>query len=59
MSQENVEIVREAFQAFLEEDVERSAQLVSPEVDFHGTVGGLQEGQTRSSSKAALSLRID
>ena len=46
MSQENVEIVREAFQAFLEEDVERSAQLVSPEFEFHGTGGGLQEDLT-------------
>jgi ketosteroid isomerase-like protein len=45
MSQENVELVREAFEAFLGGDVEKSAQLVDPEVEFHGTVGGLQEGQ--------------
>jgi ketosteroid isomerase-like protein len=45
MSQENVEIVREAFEAFLGGDLEKSAQLVDPEVEFHGTVGGLQEGQ--------------
>ena len=46
MSQENVEVVREAFEAFLGEDREKTAQLVDPEVEFHGTVGGLQEGQT-------------
>jgi ketosteroid isomerase-like protein len=45
MSQENVEIVRDAFEAFLGGDREKTAQLVDPEVEFHGTVGGLQEGQ--------------
>jgi ketosteroid isomerase-like protein len=45
MSQENVEIVREAFESFLGGNQEMTAQLVDPEVEFHGTVGGLQEGQ--------------
>jgi ketosteroid isomerase-like protein len=45
MSQENVKIVREAFESFLGGDREKTAQLVDPEVEFHGTVGGLQEGQ--------------
>ena len=45
MSQENVKIVREAFEAFLGGDQEKTAQLVDPEVEFRGTVGGLQEGQ--------------
>jgi ketosteroid isomerase-like protein len=45
MSEENVEIVREAFEAFLGGDQEKTAQLVDPAVEFHGTVGGLQEGQ--------------
>jgi ketosteroid isomerase-like protein len=45
MSQENVEVVREALEAFLGEDREKTAQLLDPEVEFHGTVGGLQEGQ--------------
>ena len=38
-------IVREAFEAFLGGDQEKTAQLVDPEVEFHGTVGGLEEGQ--------------
>jgi ketosteroid isomerase-like protein len=46
MSQENVDLVRAAFEAFLAGDRERTARLVDPEVEFHGTVGGLQEGQT-------------
>jgi ketosteroid isomerase-like protein len=45
MSQENVRIVREAFESFLGGDEEKTAQLLDPEVEFHGTVGGLQEGQ--------------
>jgi ketosteroid isomerase-like protein len=40
-----MEVVREAFEAFLEGDAEKTAQLLDPEVEFHGTVGGLQEGQ--------------
>jgi ketosteroid isomerase-like protein len=45
MSEENIKLVREAFEAFLSRDQEKAAQLVDPEVEFHGTVGGLQEGQ--------------
>jgi uncharacterized protein len=45
MSKDNVEVVRQAFEAFLGEDREKTALLVDPEVEFHGTVGGLQEGQ--------------
>ena len=45
MSQENVEIAREAHEAFLRGDQEKAAQLVDPEVEFHGTVGGLEEGR--------------
>jgi ketosteroid isomerase-like protein len=45
MSEENVTTVREAFEAFLRGDQEKTADLVDPEIEFHGTVGGLQEGQ--------------
>jgi ketosteroid isomerase-like protein len=45
MSQENVEIVREVFESFLSGDQQRTARLVDPEVEFHGTVGGLEEGR--------------
>jgi ketosteroid isomerase-like protein len=46
MSQENVKLVQEAFEAFVRGDRVKAARLVDPEVEFHGTVGGLQEGQT-------------
>ena len=45
MSQENVELVREAFESLLGGDLDKAAQLVDPEVEFHGTVGGLEEGR--------------
>jgi ketosteroid isomerase-like protein len=45
MSQENVEIVRKAFESFLGGDLEKAKQLVDPQVEFHGTVGGLEEGR--------------
>jgi ketosteroid isomerase-like protein len=45
MSEENVKLVREAFEAFWGGDAEKAAELVDPKVELHGTVGGLQEGQ--------------
>jgi ketosteroid isomerase-like protein len=45
MSRENVEVVREAFESYLSGDFEKTAQLLDPEVEFHGTVGGLEEGR--------------
>jgi ketosteroid isomerase-like protein len=45
MSQENVEIVRKSFEAWLGRDRETTAQLVDPGAEFHGTVGGLEEGR--------------
>ena len=45
MSEENVEIVREAWEAFQAGDEEATARLIDPELEFHGTVGGLQEGE--------------
>ncbi len=46
MSQENVAVVRDAFEAFAEQAWERMAQLTDAEVELHGTVGGLEEGRT-------------
>ena len=45
MSEENVKLVREAFAAFVAGDQEKAAELVDPEVEFRGTIGGVQEGQ--------------
>ena len=45
MSEENVKLVREVFAAFLAGDQEKAADLLDPEVEFRGTIGGVQEGQ--------------
>jgi hypothetical protein len=45
MSQENVEIVREVFEASTGGAWERVAHLIDPEVEFRGTIGGLEEGR--------------
>jgi len=45
MSEENVELVRDFFEAALRQDWKRAAELLDPDVEAHGTVGGLEEGQ--------------
>ncbi len=44
MSQENVEIVRRTVEAILRGEWEQAAQLLDPDAEGHGTVGGLSEG---------------
>jgi ketosteroid isomerase-like protein len=45
MSEENVNVVREGFESYMRGDLETTARLIDPEVEFHGTVGGLEEGR--------------
>jgi len=44
MSQENVEIVRRMSELLSGGDWEGMAEVVDPDVELHGTVGGLEEG---------------
>ena len=44
MSQENVELVRAAYLAVVGGEWNLAADLLDPEVELHGTVGGLDEG---------------
>jgi ketosteroid isomerase-like protein len=44
MTQENVEVVRQVYGAFQEGDSEKVMNLVSPDVELHGTSGGLSDG---------------
>jgi ketosteroid isomerase-like protein len=43
MSQENVEIVKRSYEAFNRRDVDGAMELLDPEVELHGTIGGLEE----------------
>jgi hypothetical protein len=45
MSEENVEIVRAANEAFLVGDVEAALDALDPEIEWHATVGGIDEGR--------------
>ena len=45
MSQENVEIVRAANEAFLTGDVETALDALDPRIEWHATVGGIDEGR--------------
>ena len=45
MSQENVEIVKRAGEALERRDWQAGTDLFDPNVELHGTVGGLEEGK--------------
>ena len=45
MSEENVNVVRDFLDAGKREDWTRVAELVDPDVELHGTVGGVEEGR--------------
>ena len=45
MSQENVEIVRNVYEATLRSDWNSMSELIDPDFEFRGTVGGLEEGR--------------
>ena len=44
MSRENVEIVRQLYESFKRRDWDGLADLFDPDVEQHGTVGGVEEG---------------
>jgi len=44
VSQENVEIVRRLYELWSGKDWEAMVDLVDPDVEQHGTIGGLEEG---------------
>jgi ketosteroid isomerase-like protein len=45
MSHENVEMVRHVYDAFLRGDWKSMSELIDPDAEFRGTVGGLDEGR--------------
>jgi len=60
MSRENVEIVRNMYGAFVTGEWERTSELLDPEVEFHGTVGGLEEGRvSRGIEEIRQSFDVD
>jgi ketosteroid isomerase-like protein len=45
MSQENVEVVRAASEAFEAGALESALEALDPEIEWHATVGGIDEGR--------------
>ena len=45
MSRENMEIVRRATEAMLSGDAATALEALDPDVEWHATVGGLEEGR--------------
>jgi uncharacterized protein len=45
MSQENIEIVRAANEAFVGGDIEAALNALDPQIEWHATVGGIDEGR--------------
>ncbi|MGH2926468.1 MAG: nuclear transport factor 2 family protein [Solirubrobacterales bacterium] len=54
MSQENVEVVRAANEAFLGGDVAAALESLDPEIEWHGTVGGIDEGRVYHGREAVV-----
>jgi ketosteroid isomerase-like protein len=52
MSQENVEVVRRVYGAFRRNDLDRMVEFVTPDVELHGTRGGLSEGHVARGTDA-------
>ena len=59
MSQENVEIVRGAQEAFLAGDIDAALDALDPEIEWHAAVGGLDEGQVARGRTAVVQAFAD
>jgi ketosteroid isomerase-like protein len=45
VSEENLSVVRKANEAFVSGDVETALDLLAPDIEWHATVGGIDEGR--------------
>jgi ketosteroid isomerase-like protein len=59
MSQENVEIVRAANDAFLSGDIETALDALHPEIEWHATVGGVDEGRIYRGREEVVQAFVD
>ena len=59
MSRENVEIVRAANDAFLSGDIETALDALDPEIEWHATVGGVDEGRVYKGREEVVRAFVD
>jgi ketosteroid isomerase-like protein len=59
MSEENVEVVRAMNEAFAEGDLEGALARLHPEIEWHGTKGGLDEGKVYRGHREVIAAFVD
>jgi ketosteroid isomerase-like protein len=59
MSEESVEIVRAATEAMIGGDAEAALNALSPNIHWHATVGGVEEGRVYSGREAVAQAFVD
>jgi ketosteroid isomerase-like protein len=59
MSQENVELVRAMNEAFDEGDIEGALAQLHPEVEWHGTKGGLDDGKVYRGHREVIAAFVE
>jgi ketosteroid isomerase-like protein len=59
MSQENVEVVRAMNEAFLAGDIDAALEALDPEIEWHATVGGIDEGRVYRGREEVVQAFID
>jgi ketosteroid isomerase-like protein len=59
MSQENVEIARACSEAFMNGDIETALDALDPEIEWHATVGGLDEGRVARGREEVVQGFVD
>jgi ketosteroid isomerase-like protein len=59
MSQENVEVVREMCESFVAGQIERALELLDEDVEWRGTVGGLDEGRIYRGHKEVIAAFME
>jgi ketosteroid isomerase-like protein len=59
MSEENVEIVRAATEAMIRGDAQAALEALDPEIEWHATVGGIDEGRVARGREEVAEAFVD
>jgi ketosteroid isomerase-like protein len=59
MSKENVEVVRRSCEAFVAGDAETAMAALDPQIEWHATVGGVDEGRIARGHEEVVQAFID
>lgn len=59
MSQKNVEVVRRSCEAFVAGDAETAMAALDPQIEWHATVGGIDEGRIARGHEEVVQAFID